>query len=354
MKLSQSLKPLAIAGLLLAGSQSAALADNEVKAVATFSILGDMVANVGGARVQVTTLVGPDGDGHVYQPTPADAKSVTEADVVFINGLSFEGWIDRLVQSSGYSGPVVVATKGIVAREMGEEHGHEHGEEAKAEEHDHDHDHKEEAKAEAHDHDHEHKDEAKDHDHDHEKEEAGHHHHEGEDPHAWQSLANGLVYVKNIAEGLCAADPEGCDGYKKNAEAYSAEISKLDETIRAEIGKVAETKRRVITSHDAFGYFEQAYGVEFIAPQGVSTEAEASAADVAEIIRQIKNDKVTALFVENITDPRLVEQIARETGIKIGGSLYSDALSAESGPAGTYLKMFEHNADALAKAMLGS
>lgn len=343
MKLSQSFKPLAVAGLLFASSPSAVLADNEVKVVASFSILGDMVANVGGDRVEVSTLVGPDGDAHVYQPTPADAKSFTQADVVFVNGLGFEGWIDRLVQSSGYKGPVVVATKGIEALEMGEEHGHDHGKETKAEGHDHDHDHE-----------HKHKDEAKAEDHDHDKKEAGHHHHGGVDPHAWQSLEKGLIYVKNIAEGLCAADPEGCDSYKKNAEAYSAEIKKLDEKIRVEIGKVAETKRKVIAPHDAFGYFEKAYGVEFLAPQGFSTESEASAADVAEIIRQIKKDKVTALFVENIADPRLVEQIARETGLKPGGALYSDALSAENGPAGTYLKMIEHNAAALTKAMSGS
>jgi zinc/manganese transport system substrate-binding protein len=329
---SLSLRSLAIAGLLAAAPHGAALAETKVKAVASFSILGDMAAKIGGDRVGVTTLVGPDGDAHVYEPTPADAKAVAGANVLIVNGLGFEGWLERLTQSSGYKGQVVVATKGIEPLEMGEAHEHK-------------------GNAKAKDHDHDRKEEAKDHGDDSEKhaDDRG-----GRDPHAWQSLANGLVYVKNITEGLCAADPEGCDGYKRNADAYSAEIKALDETIRADIAKVAETKRKVITSHDAFGYFEKAYGVEFLAPQGVSTESEASAADVGGIIRQIRKDKVTALFLENISDPRLVEQIARETGVKPGGALYSDALSAKDGPAATYLEMFKHNAAALTKAMSAS
>jgi zinc/manganese transport system substrate-binding protein len=329
---SLSLRSLAVASLLVAASHGAAPAEAKIKAVASFSILGDMVAKVGGDRVEVATLVGPDGDAHVYEPTPADAKAVAGANVMIVNGLGFEGWLDRLTQASGYKGPVVVATKGIEPLEMGEEHGHE-------------------GKAKAKDHDHDHKEEAKGHD---PKQEKHANDHGEQDPHAWQSLANGLVYVKNIAVGLCAADAEGCDGYKKNAGAYSAEIKALDTTIRADIAKVAKTKRKVITSHDAFGYFEKAYGVEFIAPQGISTESEASAADVAGIIRQIRKDKVTALFVENISDPRLVEQIARETGVKPGGALYSDALSAKDGPAVTYLDMFRHNGAALTKAMSAS
>lgn len=325
-------RSLAVAGLLVAASYRGALADAKVKAVASFSILSDMVAKVGGDRVEVSTLVRANGDAHVYEPTPADAKAVAGADAMIVNGLGFEGWLERLTQSSGYKGPVIVATKGISPLEMHEEHD-EHGDEAKAEDNDHD----KEAKDQGH-----------------KKEEAGHHHHGGQDPHAWQSLENGLVYVKNIAEGLCAADAKGCESYKKNAAGFSADIKALDKTIRAEIAKVAESKRKVITSHDAFSYFEKAYGVEFIAPQGVSTESEASAADVAGIIKQIRKDKVAALFVENISDPRLVEQIARETGVKPGGELYSDALSAKDGPAATYLDMFKHNAAALTKAMSAS
>jgi zinc/manganese transport system substrate-binding protein len=295
---------------------NAVQAEPSVKAVATFSILGDMVGRVGGDRVSVATLVGPDGDAHVYEPTPADAKAVSEAGVVFVNGLGFEGWLDRLTKSAAYKGPVVVASKGIKARAMEEE----------------------------------------DHDDDHGKEEHGHHHHhhEGKDPHAWQSLKNGLAYVKNIADGLCKADSAGCDVYRKNADAYSAEITALDKQVREDLGKIAKAKRKVITSHDAFGYFGAAYGIEFLAPQGVSTEAEASAADVAKLIRQIRKEKVTALFVENISDARLIEQIGRETSVKPGGALYSDALSGKDGPAATYLDMFRHNVGLLTQSMAGS
>jgi zinc/manganese transport system substrate-binding protein len=309
MKLHYGLAVLAALALAETGANAAP----SVKATATFSILGDMVGRVGGDRVSVTTLVGSDGDAHVYEPTPADAKAVSDADVVFVNGLGFEGWLDRLTKSAAFKGQVVIAAKGIKARAMEEE----------------------------------------DHDHDQGKEEHGDHQ-AGKDPHAWQSLKNGLTYVKNIADGLCKADAAGCDTYRKNAEVYSAEIAALDKQVREDIAKIAKAKRKVITSHDAFGYFGAAYGIEFLAPQGVSTESEASAADVAKLIRQIRKEKVNALFVENISDPRLIEQIGRETGVKPGGALYSDALSGKDGPAATYLDMFRHNVSLLTQSMAGS
>jgi zinc/manganese transport system substrate-binding protein len=313
MKRHYALAVIAALALSAPGG-NAVQAEPNVKAVATFSILGDMVGRVGGDRVSVTTLVGPDGDVHVYEPTPADAKAVSEAGVVLVNGLGFEGWLDRLTKSAAYKGLVVVASKGIKARAMEEaEHDDHHG-----------------------------------------KEDHGHHDHDGKDPHAWQSLKNGLTYVKNIANGLCKADAAGCDVYRKNADVYSAEIAALDKQVRDDLGKIAKAKRKVITSHDAFGYFGAAYGIEFLAPQGVSTEAEASAADVAKLIRQIRKEKVTALFVENISDPRLIEQIGRETSVKPGGALYSDALSGKDGPATTYLDMFKHNVGLLAQSMEGS
>jgi zinc/manganese transport system substrate-binding protein len=244
MKMHYALAVIAALAQAAIGA-NAVQAEPSVKAVATFSILGDMVGRVGGDRVSVTTLVGSDGDAHVYEPTPADAKAVSEAGVVFVNGLGFEGWLDRLTKAAAYKGPVVVASKGIKARAMEEE----------------------------------------DHDDHHGKEEHGHHQHEGKDPHAWQSLKNGLTYVKNIADGLCKADNAGCDVYRKNADAYSAEIAALDKQVREDLGKIAKARRKVITSHDAFGYFGAAYGIEFLAPQGVSTESEASAADVAKLIR---------------------------------------------------------------------
>jgi zinc/manganese transport system substrate-binding protein len=280
---------------LLAVPASAA----ELKVLASFSILADMVANVGGDRVEVSAIVGPDADTHVYEPTPADARRLGDADLFVVNGLGFEGWMARLVEATGYAGPVVVASEGVATHTMDEGGA------------------------------------------------------TVTDPHAWQSLANGLVYVANIAAGLCAADPDGCPAYEANAKAYSAEISALDAEVRTRIAAVPEARRKVITTHDAFGYFGLAYGVTFLAPEGISTESEASAADVARLIRQVRETGVTALFVENMSDPRLIEQIARETGVAPGGALYADALSTPEERAFTYLGMFRHNVDLLVPAMLG-
>jgi zinc/manganese transport system substrate-binding protein len=294
------------AGIGLAPPRPAA-ANQPVKAVATFSILGDMVRQVGGERIQLATLVGPDGDGHVYQPTPADAKAVAGAQIVFVNGLGFEGWIDRLIAAAGFKGPVVVASTGVTPRDMdaAEEHGHAP---------------------------------------------AGHR--EGTiDPHAWQDLKNGETYVRNIAAGLSAIDPEGAATYRANSERYLAQIAAADQAIRAEMLKLPANRRTVVTSHDAFGYFGAAYGLRFLSPEGVSTEAEASAKDVAKLITQIRAEKIPAVFMENITDPRLIEQIRKETGAAVGGTLYSDALSLPDGPAPSYLQMFRYNADTLTRAL---
>lgn len=271
----------------------------EINAVASFSILGDMVSRVGGDRVAVTTIVGPNADTHVYEPKPSDAAAVAGADIFFINGLGFEGWMDRFVESTGYTGQLVVASGGVATHEMDED-----GEEVT-------------------------------------------------DPHAWQSLTNGVLYIENIAKGLCAVDAAGCDTYTKNATAYAAELTALDATVREELEAVPTERRKVITTHDAFGYFAEAYGVTFLAPEGISTDAEPSAADVAKLIIQIRSEGVHALFVENMSDPRLVQQIADETGVKLGGELYADALSPPDGPAATYLDMFRHNVDLLIPAMEG-
>ncbi|MET3900543.1 zinc/manganese transport system substrate-binding protein [Devosia sp. UYZn731] len=291
------LKSTALALLVsaLAGPAFAA----EVKAVATFSILGDIVARVGGERVAVTTIVGANADTHVYEPKPSDAVAVSQADVLFVNGLGFEGWLDRFVQSTSFAGPVIVASAGVKTHTMDED---------------------------------------------------------GEvvtDPHAWQSLKNGLLYVKNVAAGLCAVDADGCVTYEANAAAYSAEIAALDGQLIADIAAVPAAKRQVITTHDAFGYFGDEYGVKFLAPEGISTDSEASAADVAKLITQIKSDGVTALFIENMSDGRLVQQIADETGVTVGGQLYADALSEPDQGAATYIDMFKHNIGLLVPAMLG-
>jgi zinc/manganese transport system substrate-binding protein len=308
-----------------------ALAEDKLRVIATFSILGDIVANVGGDRVAVTTLVGPDGDAHVFQPAPADAQAVAGAQVIVANGLGFEGWMDRLIEASGTQAALVTAADGVTPIAFGEE---EHAEE---EGHDHDHDH---AEGEAHDHDHA-------------EEEAGHegHDHGAFDPHAWQSVTNVALYVGNIERGLAAADPAGAETYAANAAAYLAELDALDAEIRAAVAALPDDRRTVVTSHDAFGYFAADYGLTFVAPQGVSTEAEASAQDVAALITQIREAGIAAVFVENIADRRLLDQIAAETGAAIGGTLYSDALSAADGPAATYLDMMRHNLGQLTGAL---
>lgn len=273
-------------------------AQEKVPVVATFSILADFVKNVGGERVAVSMLVQPNGDAHVYQPSPADAKTVADAKIVFMNGLGLEGWLDRLIKASGTKGAVVIATKGIKPHEMKDEDGGHSKEHA-----------------------HEHK----------------------LDPHAWQSIANAKIYTANIRDALIAADPAGKNIYEANAADYLKRLTALEKEVKEVVAKIAPAKRRVITTHDAFGYFAKAYGIEFIAPQGVSTETEASAKDVAKIIRQIKAQKIPAVFMENISDPRLMQQIAKETGAKIGGTVYSDSLSDEKGPASTYIGMMQHN-----------
>ncbi len=294
----------------LAFAPLGALADTPLKVVASFSILGDMVAQVGGDRIALTTLVGPDGDAHVYQPTPADARAVAVADLVFVNGLGFEGWIDRLIAASGFAGPVANASDGIEALKIEDDHSHSHG-------HDHGHDH-------------------------------------GDvDPHAWQSLPAARVYVANIASALIAADPAGAAAYTAARDAYLTEITALETEISLAVAALPPERRVVVTSHDAFGYFARDHGLEFLAPQGVSTEAEASAQDVAALITQIRERQVPAIFIETIADPRLLQQIERETGATIGGALYSDALSGADGPAPSYLDMMRHNMRMLSEALSG-
>ena len=325
--------------ITLTSALSGAASAEPIKVIASFSIIADLAKNVGGDRVEITTLVGPNGDAHVYEPKPADAVAVSKADVVLVNGLQFEGFLQRLVEASGTKAPVVELTKGGDVLKNSEEEHHHGGEEVEGET-------EEEEAAEA-SHDHAgHSHEGHDH--------AGHHHHGEFDPHAWQSVPNAEIYVKNIAEALCTADAEGCDTFKANAETYGGELRKLDEEIKASIAAISENKRTIITSHEAFGYFAHEYGLTFLAPEGVSTESEASAADVAALIKQIREDKASAIFVENITNARLAEQIASETGIEIGGTLYSDALSDESGPAPTYIDMMKHNAQTITAAVSGN
>ena len=285
-----------ILAALLAVPQGAS-ADDKMKVAASFSILGDMVKQVGGDRVDVVTFVGPNGDAHVYEPTPADTKALSESKILFINGLGLEGWMTRLENSSGFKGKVVTASTGVNPRKMVED----------------------------------------------EKTIT--------DPHAWQSLANGKIYAANIRDALIAADPAGKATYEANAKKFIDGMTAMEANVKAAVAKMPPERRKIITTHDAFGYFGSAYGMEFIAPEGVSTESEASAQDVAKIITQIKKEHIPAVFLENVTDSRLLDQIASETGAKIGGTLYSDALSAPDGPAGNYLDMFRNNIDTLSTAL---
>jgi zinc/manganese transport system substrate-binding protein len=270
-----------------------------LEAVASFTVIADMVQNVGGERVHVTSLIGPNGDPHVYEPSPADAQALKKADLAFVSGLHLEGWMDRLIKASGYKGEPVVLSNGIKTRSM-EEDGQRIT-----------------------------------------------------DPHAWNSAANAVIYVRNIVAALQKADPAGASVYKANGERYTDQLKTLDSYARTQIQSIPVAQRKVLTSHDAFGYFGDVYGVTFLSPLGFSTESEASAADVGKLIRQIKAEHVSAYFFENSGDPRLVKQIADASGAKPGGELYVEALSPANGPAASYVQMFRYNVDQLVTAMRG-
>ncbi len=316
----------------------AAMANERVQVVTSFSILADMVENVGGEHVEVSSLVGPDGDAHVYSPSPGDARALAGADLVVFNGLLFEGWMERLIDSSDYSGRLVTATDGIAPRAFAahshEDHGHE------ANEHEHEHEHHDD-----HDH-HGHGEEAHAHD-DH----SGHDHGD-DDPHAWQDLQQAKVYVNNIRDGLIEADSANAQSYQANAERYLAELDAADAEIRELLSEIPASAS-VITGHDSFGYFSSAYGVNFLSPVGLSTEADPSGASMAALVDVIEQENVQALFHENMTNQAIITQLAEETGLPIAGTLYADALASE-GDASTYLGMMRHNAqvlhDALAEA----
>lgn len=290
----------AVSAALPASAQQAP----KLKVVATFSILGDFARNVGGDRADVMTLVGSNGDVHVYTPTTADAEAIRNAKLVIVNGLGLEGWLPRLVESSGSNAVTVLATRGIAPRKTGpgEILSRDRG--------------------------------------------AG-----ALDPHAWQAVENAEIYVANIRDAMVAADPANAATYRANASAYQAKLEALDRDVREAIARIPAERRKVISTHDAFGYFAAAYDITFVAPQGVSTETEPSAGDIATIIAQIKKEKIPAVFLENITDPRLMRQIASETGVAIGGTLYSDSLTDRNGEAPSYVEMIRHNIRTIASAL---
>ncbi|WP_353233075.1 metal ABC transporter substrate-binding protein [Pseudomonas helleri] len=295
------MKPKMLLAAVFALSSMAGLAQAKpIEAVASFTVLADMVQNVGGDHVHVTSLIGPNGDPHAYEPTPNDAQALKRADLVFVSGLHLEGWLDRLIKASGYQGQPVVLSNGIKTRSM-EEDGKRIT-----------------------------------------------------DPHAWNSAANGVVYVRNIISALQKADPANASDYQAKGEQYIQQLEQLDAYARAQVQAIPSGKRKVLTSHDAFGYFGDAYGVTFLSPLGFSTETEASASDVAKLIKQIKQEHVSTYFFENSSDPRLVKQIADASGAQPGGELYVESLSPADGPAPTYAQMFRYNVDKLTAAMKGN
>jgi len=287
--------PLSLAiGALLISPLSMA---KTVNAVASFTVLADIVKQVGGEHVNVKSLVGPNGDPHTFEPTPQDSQALAKADIVFVSGLGLEGWMDRLVSASGYKGEPVVASRGVSTRSM-----------------------EEEGKTVT-------------------------------DPHAWNSMYNGVIYATNVMNALIKADPQDADAIRRSGENYIQKLQALDSWAKTSFATVPAAKRKVLTSHDAFGYFGQRYGVTFLAPVGFSTEAEASASEVGSLIKQLQAEHIHTYFIENQTDPRLVKQIASATKAQPGGELYPEALSQPSGPASTYVAAFRHNVDAMIRSM---
>jgi zinc/manganese transport system substrate-binding protein len=302
-----------LAAALYAFASPVLAQEAKLPVVASFSIIGDITARIGGGRIQLTTLVKPGVDAHVYTPTPADAKAVGEARLVVTNGLKFEGWMRRLQQATASKAMFIEAARGVkerVEKVHGHAHGHSHG---KPDKHGHD--------------------------------------HGGLDPHAWQSVPNVKIYVANIRDALIAANPAGKATFEENAARYLTELDELDTELKAAVAKIPAERRKIITSHDAFGYFQDAYGLQFIAPRGISTAAEASAKDIARIIQQIRREKIAAVFLENVTDPRQIQQIAKESGARVGGTLFSDALSQPNGAAPTYIQMMRHNIRVISEAL---
>ena len=286
---------------LLSGVSHAA---DKLPVVASFSILGDLVRVVGGERLSVTTLVGPDEDAHVFEPKPADAKAIVQSQLLVINGLGFEPWAQKLARSAGYQGRTVVVSQGVKPRIMAEEKGH-----------------------------------------------GDSHHPDETDPHAWQNPENVVLYVRNIATALSQADPAGAATYQAHAEAYVKELQTLDDWAKAQFAAIAPGKRKIITSHDAFGYFAAHYQIQFMAPQGMSTDAEPSAKAVAQLIRQIQREKIKAVFLENMSNPKLLAQLSKDAGATVGASLYADALSGPGQPGATYPQMMRHNVTQLVAGM---
>ena len=330
MKLTRIVTALAASSVFSFTSISMAQAE-QLKVLSSFTIIGDMVQNVGGEHVAVSNLAGHGVDLHHFEPKPSNIKKFTddsEVKLLFINGLELEPWIESIKDSSGFKGETIVVSEGVKAIKFADIHGNDH-----EDEHD---DHGDEHTDDHHDH-HEHDDAHDQHDH-------------GEwDPHAWQNPLNAVVYVENILKALKVADPDNAKAYEENAANYVTEIKKLNDETKQAFAALPEEKRRFATNHEAFAYLADAYDLTQIPVSGVGG-AEPSAAQVAEVIEGLKEHKVGAVFFENTTNNRLIEQVARDTNVKIGGTLVADALEKE-GEGSTYLGMVKKNTTTLLEAL---
>ena len=298
---------LATIALGALAARHAPASDRRLRVVASFSILADIAGSVAGDLAEVSALVGPDVDAHGYSPSPADGRRCAEADLLLVNGHGFDAWMDKLARSAGGKARLAVATQGIATIRARAAHGHGHGHS---------------------------------------------HAHGAVDPHMWQDASRAAQMARTIGRVLGEARPGSAAAFAAQAARVAEELVALDAWVSALFAPVPKEKRRVFASHDAFAYFGARYGVEFRAPRGVANEGEPSAADLARIIRDIRRENAKVVFLENVSSPRVIEQVAREAGARLGGRLYSDALSAPGGPAATYQAMMRHNATLMRDAML--
>jgi zinc/manganese transport system substrate-binding protein len=297
---------LALLAITIAPSLPAAAVDR-MKVVATFSVIGDMVANIAGDHVDLTTIVGPDGDTEEYEPTAGDVPKMAGARLLFMNGLNddFEPWLDQLSKQAKFAGTKVIVTRGVKALTADDEHPN--GGKPKA---------------------------------------------VILDQHAWMNPRNGLIYVRNITDALVRADPANADDYRTRSAAYTQELRALDGWAHAEMDAVPVAKRRALASHDSLQYFANAFGITMISVNGWTNKSEPSAADLARLTDQIRREHVKALFLDSITDPKAMERISKETGAVIGGTLFGDALSGPDGEAGTYIALIRHDVTTVKAGML--
>lgn len=326
-----------LAAALTAGTSlmASAAAAEPLKVVASFTVLADIAENIGGDDVSVDSLVGPDSDSHVFEPSPSHVRALAGADIVVVNGLAFEGWMDRLIDASGFDGSVIVASANAGVIESGNDH-HDHEEDGHDQDDDDGHD---DHGLDGHEDDHGHEEE----DHDHDR--------GPEDAHAWQSVSEGRSYAQTIADALAEADPDNADAYRDRLAGYDAELEALDHEVRELMGEIPDGATTVIVPHASFTYFERDYGIEFLSPSGLTTEAEPTAAQMAGLVDLIHEHGVAAILAENVSSPRMVELLAEEAGMSLGGTLYSDALSEQDGPAPTYIEMLRHNAAVIHRAI---